>query len=358
MTRAKRRLIFYALILVFIIAAPATILYAAGYSFDWQKKQVIKTGAFYLDALPEGGSIYIDGEQRGTVPAFINRLTPGKYQIEIKKDGYANWKKNLEIQSQLTSEARNILFVLKSPTISNVAEDVYSISDYFSTSQQKQTKEQASSTIARLADIEAWTLQENTIYYLQKSNLILYEADVYGLDKKQISFEPLPLSEKGYQIKSLASEIIVFEQGGKLYLLDKDTNAFKLLADDVLSAEISPDGKKILYWNEHEVFVFWLKEILVQPNRKAGDKELIDRYSNKIKQAIWLETTNEHIIYIVSGDNGQDQIKITELDSRDARNTYDIYSGAVSEISFNAKDKLLYILDNQTKLYSVDLWGK
>lgn len=364
MTQGARRLIFYGLVLVFIFIAPATILYATGYSFDWEKRQLVKTGAFYFKSLPKGAQIFINGELKDTTPAFIDRLLPHQYLIEISKDGFWPWKKNLSIQSlsgtetPLVTEARNILLIPKNPEISLVLNNATSTLDYLLSPEEKAAFYQASTTAtSTLKDVASWTLFENSIYYLQKSNLILYKTDINGTSKAQISFQSLPMTEKTYQIKVSKAEIAIWEPQGTLYLLNPETKIFEAIANEIDGAEFSSDNKKLLYWNSHEIFVLWLKEVLVQPYRKAGDKELITRFANKIAQAIWFSETNEHIIFVVRDETDADQIKITELDGRDLRNTYDIYSGKISEIYYNQNDDLLYFLTDR-KLYSLDLLTK
>lgn len=362
MKRSTRRTIFFGFILIFLIVTPGVLLYATGYSFDWENKQLIKTGSFYFQSLPSGAQIKIDDKLTNTTPSYIGRLNPGQYQIQISKDGFLTWQKKLNIEEQLTTETRNIFLVPQKPNIELVSENVTSTKNYFLTDQQRNAQMQtaliASST---LKDVLSFTSYQNNIYYLQKSNLILFRTDLSGGGKEQISLQSLPDSgkidsgqQKIYQIVISPDQIAVFEPGGKLYLLDKQTKIFNLLAEEIQGMEFSSDNEKIIFWTDHEIWVMWLKEVWAQPYRKAQDKELITRYGDKITQALWLTKTNEHIIFTVQGDDKNTAIKLTELDGRDMRNTFDIYSGKVSEIYYNQNDDLLYTLTDHT-LYSLDL---
>ncbi len=356
MTLKIRRLIFYGLILVFAIVAPTTILYSAGYSLDWQEKRLVKTGAFYFKSLPKGAKIFMNGELQDTTPALIDRLVPKEYQIKISKDNFFSWSKKLEIKPSLVSEARNILLVPKNPQLNLVSQEATSTKDYFLTPEEKRIYLQAfAAATSTLKDLAGWTVYQNNIYYLQSSNLILYKIDLAGLTKEQISFEPLPISEKSYQIEVRADQISVFEPGGRLYLFNREKKVFEPIAEKTEGLGFSSDNKKLLYWNEHEIWVLWLKDSLIQPYREEGEKELITRYSSKISQAIWLGETHEHIIFTVQiNDNGHYAIKITELDGRDMRNSYDIFSAKNPEIYWNEKDDLFYFLTDK-KLYSFNL---
>lgn len=44
-----------------------------------------------LTSDPPGATIYINNEINGTTPNTIQKLKPGKYRIEIKKQGYTDW---------------------------------------------------------------------------------------------------------------------------------------------------------------------------------------------------------------------------------------------------------------------------
>ena len=358
MTRKTRRLIFYALIIIFILVTPATILYASGFAFDWQSRQLLKTGAFYFASLPPDAKILIDGQKISITPSYVSRLMPRRYDIVIAKDGYRDWRKNLDIFPQTATEARKIFLMPNGPKIAGVLDNATSAQAYFLSEDQKITeqiiRQNASSTIGEAA---GWTISKNSLYYVQKSNNIFYKTNSLGQEKKQLSIYPLPDVSGHYQIETSNERYAIFSDAGELYLFNNQTKAFDFLANNVLGAGFSPDNEKLLYWTEHEIWVIWLADVWSQPYRKAGEKDLITRLADNIGQAAWFSPTNENIIYVVKDNSGQSQIKITELDDRDLRNTYGIYAGRISEIYFNPTDNLLYILDDK-KLYSIDLLTK
>ncbi len=98
MTRTSRRIIFYCFVFIFFIATPAVLLYASGYSLNLEKWQITKTGSFYFDSLPKQAGISIDGQPQKTTPAYIGRLDPGQYLVQVSKTGFRPWEKNLEIK--------------------------------------------------------------------------------------------------------------------------------------------------------------------------------------------------------------------------------------------------------------------
>ena len=79
----------------------------------------------------------------------------------------------------------------------------------------------------------------------------------------------------------------------------------------------SPDGKKLSWWNENELWVMWLSNADYQPYRKEGEKELITKFSSKIKKADWFRD-GDHIVVDSAG------YKITEIDKRGGLNIIEI----------------------------------
>jgi len=136
MTRRVRRFIFYIFLGLFIILAFVVVLYAQGYSFDWQKKSLVATGAFYFKSYPEKAKIYLDNEYKGKTNKFIKRLIPKKYDIKISKPGYHDWKKTLEIESRLVTTSKNILLI-KKDSFANLVTDHYNVKHFSVSNDQK-----------------------------------------------------------------------------------------------------------------------------------------------------------------------------------------------------------------------------
>jgi len=88
MTRNKRRLIFYLFVLIFLISVPPTILYTAGYSFDWKNWRLAKTGGLYIKSTPNQAQIFIDGEKERRTPSLFSHLAPRAYNVKIEMEGY------------------------------------------------------------------------------------------------------------------------------------------------------------------------------------------------------------------------------------------------------------------------------
>jgi hypothetical protein len=98
--KRRTRYLFIALgFLVFGIISPLIVLYVSGFSYDWKTDSITATGLLSVKTEPSRAKIYLDGEEAGTSPSTIRFLKPKDYDVVIKKDGYFDWTKRLEIKS-------------------------------------------------------------------------------------------------------------------------------------------------------------------------------------------------------------------------------------------------------------------
>ncbi|MBU1255506.1 PEGA domain-containing protein [Patescibacteria group bacterium] len=320
MTFKIRRIILIGTILFFVIVAPTALLYSYGYSFDWQKKKVVLTGGFYFESLPKKADVYLNDKLKEKTPVFIKRLLPKEYQIKITKDGYHSWQKNLRIESKLVTEAKNILLIPLNPKIKIINE---ALPIDFSLEEFIQTEE------------------SNNVFYIQEPSYILYKTDKENSFQKQISLTPLPINHQYQIFVSTNEQIAVLDENKQLYLLNQEIKTFRLINQNVQGLQFSNDNK-LLYFTPSEIWVYYL-------NRKNNQQELITRLSQKIKQAIWHNKTNEHIIFSVDQN-----IKITELDGRNGRNTNDLIELNFNQMAYSEKNKLLYLVKDK-QLLSISL---
>lgn len=345
MTRLTRRVIFYSLFLIFVITTPLTIFYARGYSFDWRTKSLVQTGGFYLKSLPADANVIIDGKNKKTTPRLISRLIPKNYAVSVTKNGFSSWQKNLTIEPQLVIEARNIILFPKNIVPEKIAGNVTStIADFLASPQSLLLRQEAQNSASTSA---GWLNRGNDIFYLDGTNFILYRRDLGGFIKEQLSRESLPPNT--YLLSASANNrFLALSPQNDLYLLNNESDVFKLIYSQVKEAKFSGDNKKILIRTANEFWVLYLEDILIQPYKKTGDKELVTRFSQPITQAIFYPD-NEHLAFVVG-----DQIKITELDGRDQRNTIDFISAPNPQIYFDEATSYFYYL-SQNELFRIKL---
>ncbi|HOV34772.1 MAG TPA: PEGA domain-containing protein [Candidatus Dojkabacteria bacterium] len=70
--------------------------YSKGYRINIHSQEITKTGILNVKADPFWSDIYVDGENIGKSPKS-KTLSIGTHNVEIKKDGYSTWAKEVEI---------------------------------------------------------------------------------------------------------------------------------------------------------------------------------------------------------------------------------------------------------------------
>lgn len=107
---SKFRIPFFLLVLIFIpFFTFLAIQWAKGYSFNLANKKFESRGILVANSTPDGAQVYINGIfETGTNNSLP--LLPGSYSVEIKKDGFSSWKKELKIEKELVTQTNTYLF--------------------------------------------------------------------------------------------------------------------------------------------------------------------------------------------------------------------------------------------------------
>lgn len=461
MTHRTRRCIFYIFLFLFVVLASTIILYAQGYSFDWQKKSPIITGAFYFKSYPREADIYINNKYEGKTTKFIRRLPPGEYDIKISKQGYSDWQKTLAVKSKLVTEAQNIILVNKTlapnlitdnnvgyltfspdkkkaiyltdtqltlrlidltnntdiqiypaiasketgytaslPSLNNLSDIFWSpngerlilsfANNHYYILNLKNPIEiiDIYNLIKTLSNYKLYSIENlsfhpqnsDRIYFYFKNNLyfieinnsspnnslmsspIVYNVQTYAIYNDKIlyvdtngefyktnldgsSFKKIfdiPVFKSEQSIAIINDEILAIDKN--LYLFNSQAQVFDKIAENIEETVLSNDKKKILWRTKNEMGVVWLESEFGQVPRSRYETEIINT-AKDIGQAIWYAKTNQHIVFVT-----ENEIKITELDNRDTRNTADIFTIQNPRVFYNEINDKFYILSNE-KLY-------
>lgn len=208
--------------------------------------------------------------------------------------------------------------------------------------------------------IGSYELLGSTILFVDWNTGLMYKSGLGSGSQEQITFTPIENQKAREEIQffSYGEHVFILDGENKLSRFDKLSGSFVEEARGVTNAVFSSFGKSILYTNTNEILVIYLEDILIQPFRHKNQKDLIMRLSQKIDEAYWYTKDNEHIIFRTEND-----IKITELDGRDGRNTVDFIeltnthestTNTTNLMAYNEKDDKLYFLDRKV-LYRVKI---
>ena len=466
MKKRTRTTLFLFCLFLFFLIAPLIILYSQGYRIDLESKKIIRTGGFYFKVWPEGAQIFLDGKLKKKTNflsnnVYIDNLLPKEYKVEIKKEGFCTWQKNLEIKENLVSEFNNIILIPENTKYENLAQNIESF--FFSPDGKKIVLKENDATGWNLKIIELdknlksnlfsgfpsieiefldlkfsqdskrillstkekekvdyWILElqspiqektpadlislnflgikandisfnpgdpqrifftkelleENDLFeadFIKKEvglkpiikNLVTYElseGNIFWISKngflsktnftgeieERLNFEPFPIKEgKKYQI-FIRLPFIFLKEDGTLYILNPESRVSEKLSDSSIGEKFSPDWRKMVYFNNYEIWVLFLEKNEDQPKRELLERQFLTRSSEKIDQVLWLDSN-----YVVF--NIGKKVKISEIDNRDKINFCDFSEFKSPEIFFNQFDKKLYILSEENLFSSEKL---
>ncbi len=105
MTVVGRRVLYASAMLVFIVVAPALILYAQGFRFDLRTFRWSSRGGIYLSSNPSGAVVSMDGvPMTGRTPLFVRNVQPGSYRVDIVREGYQPWSDTVSVRDRTTAK--------------------------------------------------------------------------------------------------------------------------------------------------------------------------------------------------------------------------------------------------------------
>lgn len=105
----RRLAIFVGILMALVLGTLIVIQLARGYRLDFATRTLLPTGILVATSTPDGAQVLVDGNLAGATNSTIN-FPPGEYLVEIKKDGYLPWQKNLIIEKELVTQTNARLF--------------------------------------------------------------------------------------------------------------------------------------------------------------------------------------------------------------------------------------------------------
>jgi hypothetical protein len=116
MQKKTRYLLLLIGFIFFIFSAPIIVLYVRGVSYDLETGKFTQTGILSIKTEPESVSIFLNGEKTSDKAENIKFLNPKEYEISLKKEGYFEWSKRLNVESgkvTWVSPAAGKIYLLK-----------------------------------------------------------------------------------------------------------------------------------------------------------------------------------------------------------------------------------------------------
>lgn len=112
MLRKYRATYSLGIALLIIFFALVAIFWARGFKPNFRKGSIERTGLIVATSIPTGAQVYLDDRLTSATNTNIAFLDPKTYKIRIEKDGYSTWGKEVQVQADLATEIKALLFPL------------------------------------------------------------------------------------------------------------------------------------------------------------------------------------------------------------------------------------------------------
>lgn len=185
--KIMRAIAFYFSVALFIILLPILLSYSLGYKIDYKNLKIYNTGIVYLNTNPAGASIYINDKlYKDLTPVQIEAMKPGTYKIEIRREGYYPWQRELVVRPNMVTKADRIILFPLARDIKTKQMYVRGVSDFI-------------------------LYNKNYIYYLTSTGL--YRSNMDGtLPRRLCEYSDWPKKIIGKKFSPDGSRMIFFDK--------------------------------------------------------------------------------------------------------------------------------------------------
>lgn len=362
-----RRLFFYFYLAVFLLAAPAVVLYTMGYRFNFTTGRLVQTGALSVSSIPKAATVWLDDQKLDqSTPTVVNRFLPGTYHLRLAKDGYKPWEREVEIKSRQTTIVDNaVLFLDVAPELLKAIEAVEGAASddgrrfAYATTVGSWIELWVMDVVSGEVTLEdrlsaVATNEANLVLRLDRAVAEPPEDEIYALRQVETGVELTSaidgqilaiLPAGNYTIESMRDDWILLRQASaeRIILVDTRTDGPPILLNTIAEFYRWSDGQ-LLYSDGIELHRYDVKN---------SKDELLTRGSVLITDAIALPQGQTIMIVTAQG--------VTAVDFSDPASpvrTVIVEVGAIEEFWIDAKGQrgFFYGTVNETAgLYSIRL---
>jgi hypothetical protein len=274
--KIKRAIAYYFSVALFIALLPIVISYSLGYHIDPHTLKVYKTGILSLRSNPSGAFIYINGKLISDLtPARIENLKPGTYNVEVRREDFYPWQKEVVVRPNMATKVEEIVLFPLTKDIEKMG---------------------TSETIAFAVS------EKNFIYHMAKDGL--YRSNMDGTSPKKLSsFSNWPADISGKRFSADGNKLLYFDEKNIWVINLNPERNLAGKTDDIKAQELASSQNPIMdvFWysdSRHIVFVTD-KEIEALEAAGAATKNAVTLYRFKEKPAdIYYDDANDTIYFI------------------------------------------------------------
>lgn len=357
MTLARRRILFYALLLLFLTAGSFLIGRALGITWDISSGGLSHSGGIFIKSQTPRLSLFLDGGfMRQTSffsgGALLTDLEPGMHIIRIEKEGYTPWSKAVGVEALFVVGFRNVLLV-PNPAVhaTTTAAEIEAIrrakeSGQFGTAPPPDpspsplpntplyridkagtlVRSDDATTTPLASHVHSFAAFEDEIYFITETGFLSVLNDASG-EIRTIGRPGFYLEKKPVRFaRTNTGDLVIRDASGGLFL-GPPQGDIKTVTGAVGAFAFDQREEKLLIKQDDTMQILWLGDNAQEPFQKRGDRELLFRSPSPIEQAMWFFGSNAHVVF-----NTAEGVFFMEIDGRGGINTVELIAGPVDDI--------------------------
>ncbi len=179
--------------------------------------------------------------------------------------------------------------------------------------------------------LHAYAITRERIYFLSRNGFFV-ESNLNGQDTKILGRKGLFLSDDppARIVAAPGGDIAVLDSAGGLFLYQPDRDQeLQLVAGSVRGVDFSASGDRMLWWDDHRFWIYWMEDNPRQPFDLARTKKQVFYSEAPILQA-YLDSSGAHVFF--AGESG---IRMIETDDRGGVNSYTLVEEPVTTFALD-----------------------
>ena len=113
--------VYIVMIFVIFVTVITVVYFVLGYRFDVDKGRLEQYSFMQFGSSPAGASVVIDGIELSSKTPNKSSVKAGKHSVTMKRDGYNDWNKTIDLKAGTLTWLSYALFVPKKLNIESVA---------------------------------------------------------------------------------------------------------------------------------------------------------------------------------------------------------------------------------------------
>lgn len=114
--KLKRLLMQLIVAVLFVTVTALALFFAYGYRLDVDNQTLKKTSIIDIVRKPVGADVFLDGKLvADELPEQLKDILPGVHELEVSKEGFHTWQREVEVREDFVTIVRDVLLVPLNP---------------------------------------------------------------------------------------------------------------------------------------------------------------------------------------------------------------------------------------------------